>query len=76
MCIVRKIRDGVYYREEKGWCVLYGRYGIVCIVGKIRNGVCYRVCNLGKIRDSVWVCSVGKIGKRVFFKEDLGLYLK
>lgn len=29
------------------------------------------VCNLGKIRDSVWVCSVGKIGKRVFFKEDL-----
>lgn len=42
MCILRKIRDGVYYREEKGWCVLYGRYGIVCIVGKIRNGVCYR----------------------------------
>lgn len=30
------------------------------------------VCNLGKIRDSVWVCSVGKIWKRVFFKEDLG----
>lgn len=29
------------------------------------------VCNLGKIRDSVW-----KIWKRVFFKEDLGLYLK
>lgn len=26
------------------------------------------VCNLGKIRDSVWVCSVGK---RVYFKEDL-----
>lgn len=34
------------------------------------------VCNLGKIRDSVWVCSVGKIRKRVFIKEDLGLYLK
>lgn len=42
MCIVRKIRDRSYYREEKGWCVLYERYGIVCIVGKIRNGVCYR----------------------------------
>lgn len=26
------------------------------------------VCNLGKIRDSVLVCSVGKIGKRVFIK--------
>lgn len=27
------------------------------------------VCNLGKIRDSVWVCSVGKIGKRVFLRK-------
>lgn len=48
MCIVRNIRDGVYYREEKGWCVLYGRYGIVCIVGKIRNGFV-----IGKMRDGV-----------------------
>lgn len=27
------------------------------------------VCNLGKIRDSVWVCSVGKIGKGCFLRK-------
>lgn len=34
------------------------------------------VCNLGKIRDSVWVCSVGKTGMRVFFKGRFGIVFK
>lgn len=39
MCIVGKIKDGVYCREDEVWCVFQGRRGMVCIIEKIRNGV-------------------------------------
>lgn len=38
-CILGKIKDGVYCRDDKGGCVLYLRYRMKCILGKIMAGV-------------------------------------